>query len=216
MIMPEQNLGLELLDMLLIKWQPFLSHIPKTVKFKCYPARFWFYSSLLAVFSLCLTGFQQFPGFSLSWHLASPLLLLRAWHLHIFSLPSKPVSSRRQSGNVLGLPLRFMPLSPQRHVRCVWLIDMHNTGGHKKNQCPQVSREPLQSWPEEESFWEMRFIYHSGLPLGSFTQQHRCSCIETYWGSWDPSSEQTRWLGGLPSREFFAKKGLWFKSIWNT
>lgn len=40
MIMPEQNLGLELLDMLLIKWQPYLSHIPKTVAIKSYPASF--------------------------------------------------------------------------------------------------------------------------------------------------------------------------------
>lgn len=42
MIMPEQTLGPELPDMLLMKWQPFLSYIPKTVEFKSYPANFWF------------------------------------------------------------------------------------------------------------------------------------------------------------------------------
>lgn len=41
MIMSEQNLGLELLDMLLIKWQPYLCHISKTVEFKSYSASFW-------------------------------------------------------------------------------------------------------------------------------------------------------------------------------
>lgn len=144
----------------------------------------------------------------------------------MFRLPSKSVcSSTDNLGMSFEVNVIVTTKAHQIAEGCSECLthwhDHHNTGGHKKSQCPKVSglassRESHQSWSGEQSFWEMRFIYHSGLPLGSFTQQHRYSCNETYWGSWGPSPEYTRWLGGLLSREFFAKKGLWFKSIWNT
>lgn len=69
MIMPEQNLGLELLDMLLTKWQPYFSQIPRTVEFKSFPASFWFCCWL---YSHCVWQGSSNSLYSLcadTWHL---------------------------------------------------------------------------------------------------------------------------------------------------